>query len=200
MEPKGNYLIESELIEGLRSGDQEAFRFLVENYQDKVIRTGKGFVHSDDDAEDIAQEVFIEVYQSISKFRGDAELSTWIYRIAVNKSLNFIRSASRRKILSFFEFPDSGKTSLANSLAASPDFNPDDDLRRSEQAEAVKKAIDTLPSNQKTAFVLSKYDDLSYQEIAAVMSSSVSSVESLIFRAKQNLQKKLYTFYKKNIA
>ncbi len=194
-----NYLIESELINGLRSGDQIAFRFLIESYQEKVIRTCKGFVHSDDDAEDIAQEIFIEVYQSINRFRGDSELSTWIYRISVNKSLNFLRSASRRKILSFFEIADNDKTSLANILTASSGYNPDDGLSRSEQSAAVKKAIDSLPSKQRTAFILSKYDDLSYQEIAAVMDSSVPSVESLIFRAKQNLQKKLFTFYKKNM-
>ena len=199
MGPTNNYIIESELIEGLKSGSQEAFRSLVDTYQQKVIRTCKGFVHSDDDAEDIAQEVFIEIWQSINKFRGDAELSTWIYRISVNKSLNFIKTASRRKIFSFFDFTDPDRSSFANELAAAQGYSPDNDLGRSEQAEAVKRAIDSLPSKQRTAFVLSKYDDLSYQEIAKVMNSTVPSVESLIFRARQNLQKRLYIFYKKNI-
>jgi len=197
--PVNSHIIDTELIEGLRAGSQEAFRSLVDTYQQRVIRTCKGFVQSDDDAEDIAQEVFIEIWKSFNKFRGDAELSTWIYRISVNKSLNFIRSAYKRKMLSFFQFPDSTISSFTDDLAVSTDYSPDDDLGRSEQAEAVKKAIDSLPSKQRTAFILSKYDDLSYKEIADVMNSTIPSVESLIFRARQNLQKRLYIFYKKNM-
>jgi len=199
LKPSGNHLNETELIAAIKSGDHGAFRFLVEEYQDKVIRICKGFVHSITDAEDIAQEVFIEVYQSVNKFRGDSGLSTWIYRIAVNKSHNFLRSVSRGKIVSFFEYPGTEKPVTANDPVASPEFCPDDDLRKSEQAEAVKQALDGLPSKQRTAFVLSKYEDLTYKEIAAVMDVTIPSVESLIFRAKQNLQKRLYIFYKKNI-
>jgi len=82
---KDKYSTEAELIDAIRSGDHEAFRWLVEIYQEKIIRTCKGFVHSHNDAQDIAQEVFIEVFQSIDKFRGDSGISTWIYRITVNK-------------------------------------------------------------------------------------------------------------------
>lgn len=199
MGSKDNYYDESEIISAIRSGDQEAFRFLVETYQDKIIRTSKGFVHSLADAEDIAQEVFIEVYQSVGRFRGESELSTWIYRIAVNKSLNFLRSVKRRKIISFFEYNHSDSPELRNDPVAPNEFCPDDNLRKSEQSDAVLKAIDSLPAKQKTAFILSKYDDLSYQKIADVMNTTVSSVESLLFRAKQNLQKRLFIFYRKNL-
>ncbi len=199
MEKTGNYSNESDLIDDMRSGVPEAFRFLVEKYEEKVIRTGRGFVHSDADAEDIAQEVFIEVYQSVKKFRNESGLSTWIYRIAVNKSINFLRSATRRKIVSFFDYTDSGKPVIQNEPVASSDYSPDGDLTKSEQAAAVKRAIDGLPGKQRTAFVLSKYDDFNYQEIAEIMGTTVSSVESLLFRAKQNLQKRLYNFYKKNM-
>jgi RNA polymerase sigma-70 factor (ECF subfamily) len=194
-----NYSNESELIDDIRSGDQEAFRWLVEKYQDKVKRTSKGFIHSDSDAEDIAQEVFIEVYKSIEKFRKESELSTWIYRIAVNKSLNFLRSATKRKIFSFFDFSESGRTKLENTTIASSEYSADDNLNNSEINMAVKKALDSLPDNQRTAFILSKYEDLAYSEIADIMNVSIPSVESLLFRAKQNLQKKLFVFYKKNM-
>jgi len=196
---KDNYLDESELIAAIRSGDQEAFRYLVETYQDKIIRTSKGFVHSHTDAEDIAQEVFIEVYQSVNRFRGESELSTWIYRIAVNKSLNFLRSAARRRIFSFFEYSYSDRSELTINSVVSREFYPDNNLRKSEQADAVMKAIDSLPAKQRIAFILSKYDDLSYQKIADVMNTTVSSVESLLFRAKRNLQRRLYIFYKNNL-
>ena len=127
-----------------------------------------------------------------------SQLSTWIYRIAVNKSLNFLRSAARRKIISYFEYSNSYRSEPVNDPVASREFNPDNNLKKSELADAVMKAIDNLPAKQRIAFILSKYEDLPYQKIADVMNTTVSSVESLLFRAKRNLQKRLYTFYKKN--
>ncbi|MBM3420268.1 MAG: sigma-70 family RNA polymerase sigma factor, partial [Bacteroidetes bacterium] len=94
----GAYSDDKELVRGLQEGESQAFRVLVEKYHVKVIRTCIGFVHSAADAEDIAQDVFIEIFRSVKNFRGDSELSTWLYRISVNKSLNFLRSASRRRI------------------------------------------------------------------------------------------------------
>jgi RNA polymerase sigma-70 factor (ECF subfamily) len=88
---------ETEIIKRLQQGDEQAFRQLVENYQKQVVNTCYGLVHSTEDAEDIAQDVFIEVFRSIQNFRADAKLSTWIYRISVNRSLNFIRDNKRRK-------------------------------------------------------------------------------------------------------
>lgn len=190
---------DSDFLQGLKSGNEEYFRFLVDKYQVKVIRTCKGFVHSLADAEDIAQEVFIEVYESAGKFRGNSELSTWIYRIAVNKSLNFLRSARRRKVLSLFDtFISSDELSVPEP--SSGDYlSPDSNINNDEQSKAINSAMATLPAKQRTAFVLSKYEDLSYKEIAVIMETSLSAVESLIFRARENLQKKLFGFYKKNL-
>jgi RNA polymerase sigma-70 factor, ECF subfamily len=186
-----------ELTEAIRSGDQVAFRFLVDTYQKRIIRVCRGFVHSPADAEDIAQDVFIEIYKSISGFRNESELSTWIYRITVNKSLNHLKSSARRKIISFFEFYSDEKQNELIEPAAPPEYFPDEDMKRSELADTVKNAIDGLPLKQRTALILSRYEELSYQEIADVMNLPVPSVESLLFRAKQNLRKKLLVFYKK---
>ena len=193
------YREDNQLIEGLVSGDREAYRALVDKYQVKVIRTCIGFVHSTADAEDIAQEVFIEVFRSVDRFRGDSELSTWIYRIAVNRSLNFLKSSARRKVVSFLTGQSDEKEPWVPEKQAGQESSPDEAIIRSEQARALEKALSSLPENQRTAFVLNKYDDLPYKEIADVMNISIGSVESLIFRAKQNLQKKLHDFYKKNI-
>jgi RNA polymerase sigma-70 factor, ECF subfamily len=193
------YSTDSQLIEGLINGDRDAYRILVEQYHVKVIRTSLGFVHSTADAEDIAQEVFIEIFRSISRFRGDSELSTWIYRVAVNKSLNFIRSSSRRKLLFFLTGePVEGKP-VVPEKPAGPESSPDIAMIQGEQAKALARALASLPENQRTAFVLNKYEDMPYKEIAGVMAISIGSVESLIFRAKQNLQKKLLSFYQKNM-
>lgn len=199
MGTRDTYKDDNQLIEELRAGDREAYRILVDKYHVKVIRTCKGFVHSTADAEDIAQEVFIEVFRSISRFRGESELSTWIYRIAVTRSLNFLRSASRRKVISFFTGQSDMEEPWVPEKQAGPESSPDQIMFRTEQARALEKALSSLPENQRTAFVLNKYDDLSYKEISDIMNVSIGSVESLIFRAKQNLQKKLTDFYKKNI-
>jgi len=186
------------ILEGLQTGDEHAFRMLVDEYQLMVVNTCKGFVHDLSDAEDLAQEVFIEVFRSASKFRGDSKISTWIYRIAVNKSLNFVRDNKRKK---FFQ-------SIENNLFGSKKLDipaphvtdqPDLEIENNQRKQNLYRAIDGLPETQRTAFSLSKFDDLSYREIAEVMGLSVASVESLIHRAKLNLQKKLFHCYKKGI-
>jgi RNA polymerase sigma factor (sigma-70 family) len=196
---RDTYREESQLIEGLKAGDREAYQILVERFHVRVIRTCTGFVHSSSDAEDVAQEVFIEIFRSIGRFRGESELSTWIYRIAVTKSLNHLRSQSRRKIFSFITGQHDDGFQMLPESQAGPESNADEAMIRSDQSKALEKALASIPENQRTAFVLNKYEDMPYKEIAAVMDITIGSVESLIFRAKGNLQKKLYGFYQKNI-
>jgi RNA polymerase sigma-70 factor (ECF subfamily) len=189
-------LNELELIQQLRAGDELAFKSLVENYQDLVYNTALGVVQNSEDAEDVAQEVFIQVFRSIDQFKGDARLSTWIYRITTTKALDHIRSRKRKKRFAFI-------TSLFgpnDELIHEPvDFHhPGVTLDRKEQAALLFRMIDQLPDNQKLAFTLHKTEELSYQEIADVMELSVSAVESLLFRARQNLRKLLEKYYQQN--
>lgn len=180
---------ELELIQQLRAGDELAFKSLVATYQDMVYNTALGIVQNAEDAEDVAQEVFIQVYRSIDQFKGDARLSTWMYRITTTKALDHIRSRKRKKRFAFI-------TSLFgpnDELIHEPvDFqHPGVTLDRKEQAALLFRMIEQLPDNQKVAFTLHKTEGLSYQEIADVMQLSVSAVESLLFRARQNLRKLL---------
>ena len=191
-------MIESEIIDQLQQGSEAAFKELVENYQKMVINTCYGMIHNLEDAEDVAQDVFIEVFRSIKNFRSDSKISTWLYRIAINRSLNFIRDYRRKKwfhsIDNHQKRPGENKWS---GLVTGKEENPDFGMEMSERAQMLFDSIGSLPKNQQVAFTLSKYEDLSYKEISEVMNLSVSSVESLIFRAKKNLQKKLYVCYKK---
>jgi RNA polymerase sigma factor (sigma-70 family) len=189
-------LNELELIQQLRAGDEGAFKSLVANYQDLVYNTALGIVQNSEDAEDVAQEVFIQVYRSIDQFKGDARLSTWIYRITTTKALDHIRSRKRKKRFAFI-------TSLFgpnDELIHEPvDFqHPGVALDRKEQAALLFRMIEQLPENQKVAFTLHKTEELSYQEIADVMQLSVSAVESLLFRARQNLRRLLEKYYQQN--
>ena len=180
-------MTESELIQGLRNGDEGAFKELVDTYQDMVFNTAIGIVQNAEDAEDVAQEVFIQVYRSIHQFKGEAKLSTWLYRIATTRALDLLRSRKSKKRFGFMQrlFGDGNEP-----LHELPDFNhPGVALDRKENAARLFKAIAQLPDNQKTAFTLHKLEDLSYQEVSDVMQTSVPAVESLMHRAKHNLRK-----------
>jgi RNA polymerase sigma factor (sigma-70 family) len=178
---------ELELIQGLRDNDEVAFKYLVDNYQDRVFNTAIGIVQNAEDAEDVAQEVFIQVFRSIHGFKGESKLSTWIYRITTTRALDLLRSRKSKKRFGFIQrlFGDGNEP-----LYEIPDFNhPGVAMDRKENAAKLFKAIAQLPENQKTAFTLHKLEDLSYQEISEVMKTSVPAVESLMHRAKQNLRK-----------
>ncbi len=147
-------------------------------------------------AEDIAQEVFVTVYRSILSFNEKSSVSTWIYRITVNKSLDHLRAASRQKRQSLLGRMFGGDTKEA--LEAQPTFDhPGILLERKEQAAALFAAINTLPENQKTVFVLAHVEELPQKEVAEIMGISLKAVESLLQRAKAGLRKKLSTIYAK---
>ena len=182
-----------ELTEKLKSGSEEAFRRLVEENMDRIVNTCFGFVQNRQDAEDVAQNVFIQAYKSIHKFRGDSQLSTWLYRIAVNQSLNHLKSKKRRQIFHSLDSVISGKkTEIADTQESFSDT-----MEKDEKIKLLHSMISKLPENQKIAITLNKFEDLSYQEVAEVMGISVSAVTALINRGKNNLKKKFENFYKK---
>lgn len=187
-------LDERNLVEQLKRGDQTAFKTIVEIWQQMVFNTALGIVQNAEDAEDIAQEVFTQVYQSIHTFKGDAKFSTWLYRIASSKALDHLRRAKRKKRFAFVTriFGENNEV-----IEHPPDFqHPGIVLDNKEKAAVLFKAIERLPDNQKIAFTLNKVEGLSHQEISEVMETTVSSVESLLHRAKTNLRKWLEDFYR----
>jgi len=182
-------LTEFELIQGLREGDESAFRYLVDTYQNRVFNTAMGIVQNAEDAEDVAQEVFIQVFRSIGSFKAESKLSTWIYRITTTRSLDLLRSRKSKKRFGFIQRLLGEDNEPAQEI---PDFNhPGVELDRKENAARLFKVIGKLPENQKIAFTLHKLEDLSYQEVSEVMQTTVAAVESLMHRAKQNLRKLL---------
>ena len=181
------------LITRIRDKDPHAFRDLVESFKDRVYNTCLGMVHHNEDAMDLTQEVFLEVHRSLSGFRGDAKLATWIYRIAVTKSLEHIRKAKRKKRFSFLTSL-SGRES-ESAFSAQNWVHPGVQLENKERARILFQAIEKLSDNQRTAFTMHKVEGLSYQQISEVMQMSLSSVESLMFRARKNLKKLLHNYY-----
>ncbi len=191
-------MTESQIIEGILQGDEEAFKELVDKYQSLVLNTCNSFLHNRQDAEDLTQEVFIEAFRSISKFHGKSSLSTWLYRISVNKSLNFIRDNKKRKIMTRIDNPFSGGNGDNRLEVEDPDppYNDIEDTKN-EKVELLHQSLASLPKNQKVAFTLSKFEDLSYKQISEIMGISLSSVEGLIHRAKRNMQKTILKHYQK---
>ena len=187
-------LDERTLVEQLKRGDESAFKIIVTTWQDMVYNTAMGILQSAEDAEDVAQEVFVQVYESIHNFKGESKLSTWLYRITTSKALDHIRRKKRKKRFAFVQnlFGENNEV-----IIQPPDFNhPGVLLDNKENAASLFKAIETLPENQKIAFVLNKVEGLNYQEISEVMKTTVSSIESLLHRAKSNLRKALKELYR----
>jgi RNA polymerase sigma-70 factor, ECF subfamily len=181
---------EKELILQISNNDNNAFKVFVEKYQKFVINVCYKFVNNPDDANDVAQEVFIEVYKTAGKFRFESKIQTWLYRIAVNKSLNFLRDNKRHKeVQSYSEISESDLPQLQDST-------PESEYLSKERKKVLDMAIDSLPEMQKTAFILNKKEFLSYEEASKIMGFSLKAFDSLISRAKKNLQKKLIKYYK----
>jgi RNA polymerase sigma factor (sigma-70 family) len=186
-------MTEEELLIKLHSGSESAFKTLVETHQKRVYNTVLAIVQNFEEAEDVSQEVFIEVYQSVHKFRGESKISTWLYRIATTKALEEIRKKKAQKRFAFFTnlFNDNNEV-----LHETVEFeHPGVVLENKERSKQLFKAINQLPDNQKIAYTLCNIEGLSYQEITEVMEVSLSSVESLLFRAKSNLKKSLHEVY-----
>jgi len=189
-------LDEKFLIEKLKQGDESAFKKIVETWQDMVYNTAIGILQNAEDAEDVAQEVFVQVYESIKGFKAESKLSTWLYRITVSKSLDHLRKKKRKKRFAYIQSIFGANNEM---VVDKPDFNhPGVTLDNKERATVLFEAIAQLPENQKIAFTLNKLEGLSYQEISEVMNTSISSVESLIHRAKNNLKKLLTKHYEDN--
>ncbi len=175
---------------------EEQFKKLVSEYQEMVINTCYRFVFNREDAEDLAQEVFVEVYRSLQQFRAESKLSTWIYRIAVTKSLDHLRRMKRIKRFGSLK-RIIGVHDPVSEIAAPSGENPEKTLEENERSSILLNALGSLPDNQKAAFLLSKQEGYSNQEIADILKTSVSAVESLVHRAKKNLHDRLYAYYKK---
>lgn len=186
-----------ELIVQLQQGDESAFKKLVDEWQNMVYNTALSIVQNEDDADDITQEVFIQVYQSVSSFKGESKFSTWLYRITVNRALDHEKKKKTKKRFAFVQ------RIFGNEEAAQvqpTEFNhPGVQLEKKERVAELFNALKQIPDNQRVAFTLHKLEGQSYQEVAEIMNTSLYAVESLIARAKANLKKVLSVYYEINI-
>ena len=185
-------LNEKELISRLRLGEEPAFRLLIENYQDRVYYSVLNILQNSDEAEDTAQETFIQVFKSISGFKEDSSLATWIYKIAVRKALEKLRKQKYRQKLSSIGFWWSASEEKSIDAAY---LNPGIIAEDKEKATFIYKAIKELPSNQRITFTLIRIQGMKHDEVSEIMQLSIKAIESLLSRAKENLKTKLKHYY-----
>lgn len=186
---------DQELIKELRNQNRKAFGILIDEFQQKVFHSCLSFVPNKEDAEDITQEVFLEVYKSINGFKADSKLSTWIYKITTNKCLEFIRRKNTQKRFGYKQNIDNSEMAIDQQNYFTEFNHPGVVLENKEKAQLLYRTINTLPESQRIVFTLVKIDGKSYQEAVDITGKSLSSVESIMFRAKKSLREKLQHFY-----
>jgi RNA polymerase sigma-70 factor (ECF subfamily) len=188
-------LNELELIERLKKGDDAAFKIIVEAWQDMVYNTSLGIVQNPEDAEDVAQEVFVQVYESVGQFKGDSKVSTWIYRIAVNKTINFLKSRKNKTHLSLNDL-DFNAEHDPDLVALISDRTPRRDAGLAELQEKLNAAMQKLSPSHRLAVTLHDIQGLPHEDIARIMDCNVGTVRSRLFYARQQLQAYLSDYVK----
>jgi len=183
---------ENDLLEECRRGNRAAFQELVEKYQRRIVSLALGMVHNPDDAMEIAQETFVKAYENIGNFKGESSVYTWLYRIAVNKAIDFRRRQRRQSTVSFDNpRPEHEGQTFEETLQEERPFGPDQRAQAQQVGERVAEAIDELTPDHKAVILLREVEGLSYEEISRVMHCSKGTVMSRLHYARKRLQKKL---------
>lgn len=182
----GRILRNNDFITKLKNGDEAAFEQLVSACEKRVYLLALRYTNNPADAMDISQEVFIKVYRSIASFKGESSPETWVYRIAVNTALDFVRHNARLNETNLYYVNDDGEETDRN--IADEDNSPHTIAERSDLRDSLTAAIASLPDDQKQVVIMRDINDLSYRDIAEILSLSEGTVKSRLFRARIRLQ------------
>lgn len=178
-----------ELMQRAGKGDEAAFETLIERHQNLVVGTVAKMLGDASTAEDLAQEVFVRVWQSAPRYVPTAKFTTWLLTITRNLVFNESRRRSRASLV-----PMEHDDGTARDISDAKTRGPDADMEKRELQEAIDSAIALLPEQQRMALILRRYEDMPYEEIAVVLETTIPSVKSLLFRAREELRAKLSRF------
>jgi len=179
-----------QLMLRVQEGDEDAFSQLVASYQDRMVGIFSHLLHDAEQAEDLAQDVFLRVYRSRESYQPKAKFSTWLFRIANNLASNIRRGKGRRKEVAL-EVRESGPLGIRPEerlLVEKSGLMPTRQADRNETQELVRSALETLNERQQMAVLLNKFENMSYADIGQIMSMTPAAVKSLLSRARDNLK------------
>jgi len=166
-----------ELVEAFRNGDLTGFNELVRRHQERVYWVARRVMGKHDDAADVVQDVFVRMFKALKGFRGDSEFSTWLYRIAMNVSLNAVRA---KRVKDFIRYDD--------TIESRSEELPDAELLRNEYQTVLERAIQRLPPKQKLVFIMRYYDEMPYEQMAKLLKKSVGGLKANYFHALKKVQ------------
>jgi RNA polymerase sigma-70 factor, ECF subfamily len=178
----------------VQQGDTAAFTELVEKYKQPIMNLVYRTIHDPTEAEDLAQNVFVQVFKSAPRYKNTAKFSTWLFTIARNLCLNEIRRRSRHPAESLDTPHPEQEDQPLHQFEDKKTFSPPDSLLHGELAGKIEEAMADLPENQRSAILLCRQEDLSYEEIADILGCSVSATKSLIHRGRETLKEKLKAY------
>jgi RNA polymerase sigma-70 factor (ECF subfamily) len=183
---------DAQLMLRFREGEFRAFDLLFEKHKRNIVNFAYRFVRNREVAEELAQDIFLKVYENADGYRVQARFTSWLYRIATNVCLNEIRKPRYRAVhQSLYAVRPDGEETEDIRIESGTEAGPDKVLERQAVARVIKQALDRVPEKQRLAFILNKYQELSYDEVADVLNVSEKAVKSLIHRAKETLAEKL---------
>ena len=192
--PAGGELTDAQIMLRVKAGDDSAFDYLIQKYRRPIINFMYRMAHNSAAAEDLAQEVFLRIYRSRSSYEPSAKFTTWLYRIATNLGMNYVRDTrhERPENTMNLDEPDA-ETGQAPDLADKTP-NVEEEIVRRERLTAIRQKVEALPERQKMAVLMHKYQQMDYRQIAEVLKLSESATKSLLFRAYETLRTQLREF------
>ncbi len=192
-EPQDKYLSDpdNQLMQKAGSGNRAAFKELIKKHQGTVTGIIYRYTGNHNEVEDLAQDIFLKIYKAASSYVPRAQFKTWLYKVVANHCLNFFRSQKRKAIITSLDQPLSEDYNPHIQRTDEQKKQPEIILQQQELQIALKRALSELPERQRMAIILHRFEGLSYKEVATILGASLSAVESLIFRAMNNLKEKL---------
>lgn len=181
--------VDFELVRRVQRGDSAAFDLLVRKYQNRVVALIGRYLHDWSECQDVAQETFLRAYRALGNFRGDAQFSTWLHRIAVNTAKNHLVAHKRRPPGEDIDIDDAEQ--FESALRLRDNDTPERELMRQEMEQTVMSAVEALPEELRAAITLREVDGMSYEEIAQHMQCPIGTVRSRIFRARDAIDARL---------
>lgn len=193
MSQEADQLSDAEVVRRFKNGEHHLFDILVRRYSSRAYQIAYGVLGAREDAEEVAQDVFIRIYKALPKFRGDSEFTTWMYRIAMNLARNkyrYNKSRGANRQISMQQTVDDDDSRTLIQVAETR-LNPDEEAELDEYQRAIIREIDNLPQLYRDALVLRNVEEMSYEQIADVLGCKLGTIKSRIARAREELRRRL---------